>query len=200
MVVVLTMKKIVYYSANKTLAYKKISTQKYVHNEQYRQGIQDAIDEIFPMFQHAKKRLIKGKNADELDIYNDMAPVIYGIADDFNIKIDFLREWRGFIEDVIYYSYKLALESMEEIEAIKSSLNQLIMDRNIRHGVSLKIRYSVLKRDCFKCRACGISPSYDPAVVLMVDHAIPLSKGGENSLENCQTLCQFCNAGKSDSH
>lgn len=65
--------------------------------------------------------------------------------------------------------------------------------------VSDKLRYQVLKRDSFKCCACGASPAKDPSVELHIDHVIPWSKGGETTLENLQTLCSKCNLGKSDS-
>ncbi len=63
--------------------------------------------------------------------------------------------------------------------------------------ISDKLRYQVLKRDNFKCCACGASPAKDPAVELHIDHIVPWSKGGETTLENLQTLCSKCNIGKS---
>ena len=65
--------------------------------------------------------------------------------------------------------------------------------------ISDKLRYRVLKRDNFKCCACGASPAKDPAVELHIDHVVPWSKGGETSFDNLQTLCSRCNIGKSDS-
>ena len=66
-------------------------------------------------------------------------------------------------------------------------------------AISDKLRYQVLKRDNFKCCACGASPAKDPSVELHIDHIIPWSKGGESTLKNLQTLCFKCNIGKSDS-
>ena len=65
--------------------------------------------------------------------------------------------------------------------------------------ISDKLRYQVLKRDNFKCCACGASPAKDPSVELHIDHIIPWSKGGETTLDNLQTLCSRCNLGKGDS-
>ncbi len=67
-----------------------------------------------------------------------------------------------------------------------------------RRTISSKLRYQVLKRDNFKCCACGASPAKDSSVELHIDHIIPWSKGGETTLENLQTLCSKCNLGKSD--
>lgn len=65
--------------------------------------------------------------------------------------------------------------------------------------ISNTLRYKVLKRDHFRCCACGASPAKDPTVELHIDHIVPWSKGGETTLENLQTLCSKCNLGKSDS-
>lgn len=64
--------------------------------------------------------------------------------------------------------------------------------------INERMRFKVLKRDNFKCCACGASPAKDPAVELHVDHIIPWSKGGETVIDNLQTLCSKCNLGKSD--
>lgn len=66
-----------------------------------------------------------------------------------------------------------------------------------REPISLLLRYQVLKRDGEKCKKCGASPKQDAAIVLHVDHIIPVSKGGKTTIENLQTLCDKCNLGKS---
>ena len=70
---------------------------------------------------------------------------------------------------------------------------------NKTRAISDKLRYTVLKRDCFRCCACGASPAKDSSVELHVDHIVPWSKGGETTLSNLQTLCYRCNLGKGDS-
>jgi hypothetical protein len=63
---------------------------------------------------------------------------------------------------------------------------------------SLRLRFRILKRDNFSCRACGASPSLEPGLSLHVDHIRPWSLGGETTEENLQTLCERCNLGKSN--
>jgi 5-methylcytosine-specific restriction endonuclease McrA len=63
--------------------------------------------------------------------------------------------------------------------------------------VSPKLRREVFMRDGYKCRECGSSPDKNHAF-LEVDHIIPFSRGGSCSIDNLQTLCSECNAGKSD--
>jgi len=55
-------------------------------------------------------------------------------------------------------------------------------------------RWMVLARDGFRCVICGQSAS--DGAVLEVDHINPRSKGGDNRIDNLQTLCRKCNRGK----
>lgn len=65
-----------------------------------------------------------------------------------------------------------------------------------RKSISKKIRFNVFKRDGFKCQYCGSTP---PNSVLELDHINPVSKGGENDIDNLITACFDCNRGKSNS-
>jgi hypothetical protein len=64
-----------------------------------------------------------------------------------------------------------------------------------RKPLPKSIRFEVLKRDCFTCQYCGREA---PDVILEVDHIIPISKGGDDSLMNLVTACRDCNRGKSN--
>lgn len=63
---------------------------------------------------------------------------------------------------------------------------------------SLRVRFMVLKRDNFRCCACGSSPATSPGLHLHVDHIVPWSAGGLTQEGNLQTLCERCNLGKSN--
>jgi hypothetical protein len=65
---------------------------------------------------------------------------------------------------------------------------------------SLRLRWHVLQRDRFTCRACGASPANTLGVELHVDHIVPWSKEGKTVLQNLQTLCSVCNLGRSNVH
>lgn len=62
-----------------------------------------------------------------------------------------------------------------------------------RKSISKKTRFEVFKRDSFTCVYCGNTP---PAVVLELDHIIPVSKNGKNDIDNYATSCFECNRGK----
>lgn len=62
-----------------------------------------------------------------------------------------------------------------------------------RKGIGKKTRFEVFKRDSFTCQYCG---RHAPDVILEVDHIVPISEGGKNSLMNLITSCRDCNRGK----
>lgn len=120
--------------------------------------------------------------------------------------------WRKALEAFIKYINTDNSEELDKEESKKSKIdnqdttfeaddivNSLQKkERRTSRNINTRQRFMVLKRDNFKCCACGASPAKDPLVELHVDHIIPWSKNGETVIENMQTLCSKCNLGKSD--
>jgi 5-methylcytosine-specific restriction endonuclease McrA len=63
-------------------------------------------------------------------------------------------------------------------------------------AISTRTRALVFERDEFRCRRCGAGP--DDGARLVVDHVVPVARGGTGELANLQTLCEPCNQGKQD--
>lgn len=59
-----------------------------------------------------------------------------------------------------------------------------------RRKIPDALRLAVYERDGFTCLHCGDVES------LTLDHIYPYSRGGEDTLENLQTLCRPCNSRK----
>ena len=78
--------------------------------------------------------------------------------------------------------------------------DQGLVSRGVRSSrdPSLRLRFFVLKRDDFRCRACGASPATKPGLHLHIDHILPWSQGGMTTADNLQSLCEPCNLGKSN--
>lgn len=83
-------------------------------------------------------------------------------------------------------------------ETLPSSSVEAVSSHRTRRDPSLRMRFRVLKRDNFRCRACGASPAFTPGLMLHVDHIKAWSVGGETVDNNLQTLCEPCNLGKSN--
>lgn len=77
-------------------------------------------------------------------------------------------------------------------------LRSKISTKRTSRNINLKLRFTVLQQDDFRCRSCGASPAKTPDIELHVDHIVPWSKGGETEISNLQTLCSKCNLGKSN--
>lgn len=58
------------------------------------------------------------------------------------------------------------------------------------------LREKIKKRDNYTCRKCGVSIKDEPNLLLEIDHIIPLSKNGQTTEDNLQTLCWKCNRSK----
>lgn len=61
-------------------------------------------------------------------------------------------------------------------------------------GIKAAKRRLVFERDGWGCLACG---SFSRQTI---DHIRPKSQGGDNSMDNLQTLCFWCNCAKDDTH
>ena len=100
------------------------------------------------------------------------------------------RSWMGALTQFVVYANAQDTRPPTPIES--ASGHQTGRDP------SLRIRFRVMKRDNFSCRACGASPALQLGLSLHVDHIKPWSRGGETIDGNLQTLCEACNLGKSN--
>lgn len=100
------------------------------------------------------------------------------------------RSWMDALKQFVAYANSQEMRPPSSIEV--ASGHQTGRD------ASLRLRFRVLKRDNFSCRACGASPALTPGLLLHVDHIQAWSRGGETAEENLQTLCEQCNLGKSN--
>lgn len=64
-----------------------------------------------------------------------------------------------------------------------------------RHSVPNSLRRNAYNKQNGKCAMCGQKIQYINATV---DHVIPISKGGKNSVDNMEVMCYVCNQMKRD--
>jgi hypothetical protein len=130
--------------------------------------------------------IAKGKQP----VYRDMnvAPSLY-TGSTYN---DRFGGWRKALEEFLATVDHEQNEHLSYEVEVKSGRNP----KRTKRDPSLALRFFVLKRDRFRCVACGRSPATVAGLVLEVDHDIAWSKGGETIEENLKTLCFDCNRGK----
>jgi len=134
----------------------------------------------------------------------DMVPPVSRFADDVYKRR--FGGWRKALEAFVRASNEAQNESEGPLEAVAraESMPEQPKGRTNRgdpsrvRSVGWRLRYSVLRRDRFSCRACGRSPALQPGLVLHIDHIVPWSQGGLTVEQNLQTLCEQCNLGKGD--
>lgn len=105
-----------------------------------------------------------------------------------------IKHLHRYMKDKKVYLEQLKLS--EEKQVLKNIEKVLQKKKKENRSISYRLRYMILDRDRYMCRACGASPSDDARVKLEIDHIIPWSKGGDSSPGNLQTLCSICNNGK----
>lgn len=104
--------------------------------------------------------------------------------------------WRRALEKFVSYINKEKRVSSEE--AIKNVKVEPVTKHKTSRTINWRLRFIVMRRDNFKCKACGRPPATDHKIILHVDHVKAWANGGETVLENLQTLCSKCNIGKSN--
>ena len=107
------------------------------------------------------------------------------------------------------YRRKTATFNSQELNIYIQRLNKrsggFYQDRGVwesickveRGKVSNKMRFSIYKRDGYRCRICGRTDRFEN---LEIDHIKPIAKGGKSTYDNLQTLCRRCNKEKGDTY
>ncbi len=106
-------------------------------------------------------------------------------------------EDNGFLPDNNKLAFRLRTTELD-VEEILNEINEHWLCDEEREPieewasryVSSQLREEILKRDDHQCRVCADKEN------LEIDHIIPVSRGGDGSAQNLQTLCRSCNRKK----
>lgn len=97
------------------------------------------------------------------------------------------------------YSNSIVLDE-ERLENFAEFLNNLIAFRKSakyqRQLMTPRLRESILARDKYTCKFCGVSKEKEAHLLLEIDHIMPITKGGVTIETNLQALCWKCNRTK----
>lgn len=112
---------------------------------------------------------------------------------DYNEAAEYLRK----IQERVDERQKVEDEYQEycKVRGINPNVTRAFKEHE-RSKMNASIRYDVLKRDGFRCTLCGATAA--DGAKLVVDHIVPIAKGGKTEMSNLRTLCDRCNLGKSD--
>ena len=112
-----------------------------------------------------------------------------------NINSDLLskvEKYKNENETIIEFIESAILKSLPKEISTQEKLKKI----NRRRSINDTTRYAVLERAGFKCQCCGMKPLKNNDVILHIDHIIPYSLGGSDSIDNLQVLCDKCNLSK----
>lgn len=118
------------------------------------------------------------------------------VKDELNIRKDILNQLKGFEEQFIRWAAKERISYEADIDDEFKEFKKIYIDKRIyKKNCKLwkQISKTIFERDHYKCKYCG-----QVGGKLEVDHIIPISKGGTNSLSNLTTSCRKCNRQKKD--
>jgi len=104
--------------------------------------------------------------------------------------------WGNSLDKFVEYVNQDKVDKPKSSQTSKPITEEHIIKHKTKREISDRLRFKILMRDGFTCKACGKSPMTEIGVELHVDHIIPWSKGGETIPENLVTKCKQCNLGK----
>lgn len=127
-------------------------------------------------------------------VYDSYLQIAKGELPRINYLVDCLNEW---YKNMVHLEENIAVGDWAADPPDKRLTEKAKELAAQRIRVVPSLRYQVFWRDNFRCVACGRRGG-DDDVILHLDHIVPRSKGGEDTLDNLQTLCSECNLGKSN--
>lgn len=123
-------------------------------------------------------------------IYDSHVRLCCGRQTEIKKQINLLTDWLISVMDRNEGSKK----ELKEEAALNNTDFEKLAETRIK--VMPALRWQVFQRDSWRCLSCGRSSEDD--IILHIDHIIPRSKGGQDHIDNYQTLCDICNIGKSN--
>lgn len=84
--------------------------------------------------------------------------------------------------------------SAKKPKALRRRTRKVVLrEQKERRKMGNALRYRIMRRDGFACVLCGATA---PDEKLVVDHVMPIARGGKTESTNLRTLCSRCNTGK----
>jgi nitrate reductase cytochrome c-type subunit len=163
-----------------------------------------SVDKVFKIFVLVSNKVLKENDTEVLSLFingefklidNKYQGLYLYKKNLFHVQTEIIDKYTT--EEAILTIKKMVLSEDAKIKKLKKEVELLerlsTQDfKNKRPLIPDGVKLFVFNRDEGKCISCGSKEN------LQFDHIIPIAKGGSNSEENVQLLCQQCNLKKSD--
>ena len=163
-----------------------------------------SVDKVFKIFVLVSNKVLKENDTEVLSLFingefklidNKYQGLYLYKKNLFHVQTEIIDKYTT--EEAILTIKKMVLSEDAKIQKLKKEVELLerlsTQDfKNKRPLIPDGVKLFVFNRDEGKCISCGSKEN------LQFDHIIPIAKGGSNSEENVQLLCQQCNLKKSD--
>jgi hypothetical protein len=133
--------------------------------------------------------------SDQGNIIDNSTTVKRRLGDLFQNKCISVNRQRGIANEIVVHLPSEIPACKELIEKEVSTLLTTEKPDDADYYTNPERRLMVLERDMHKCTYCLVEVAEDSYVI---DHIIPVSKGGTNKKFNLVTSCQGCNQRKQD--
>ncbi|WNG79966.1 HNH endonuclease signature motif containing protein [Mycobacterium sp. ITM-2016-00316] len=151
-----------------------------------------------PMWEMRRASEVDARNM--LGLWHDMGESAVVVNSEASLAVFLRIGGNAIIEKSIFSNWFGRL--MEPEECVPSRVGEGVRSREsveghamVKHAPTKKLRMDVLRRDNFRCRACGRSPDNYVDIELHVHHVLPWGQGGMTERSNLLTLCSTCHTG-----
>lgn len=136
-------------------------------------------------------------NRNPIDVYAELEWITWDYNKIIDEELVYDLEWDV---DVFFKHFFTDEEQVKIVASLRNSVKywqnkrskDTVRKKATAHTSKRDVREKVFELHGSSCLACGSDED------ICIDHVIPVSKGGENSIDNYQPLCKSCNSSKRD--
>jgi 5-methylcytosine-specific restriction endonuclease McrA len=149
------------------------------YRKRYRQKNRDKFREYQHRYYLRHQEIILKKSREYYRTYKDLH---------FKRVMDWRKRHPEIVSE-IYRRYRLNHRDKVNIK----NLNRVCLLKKVGGKITIQQWEELKKQYNYTCPNCGRK---EPEIKLTIDHIVPISQGGKNTIDNIQPLCKECNSKK----